>query len=259
MNRAELLRRLGLRDEPPPPVFVPNLLDYQRTLRDLEIPVSDWPEGEAELREQAYTSFIFGSQPGVALPWLPLMRVRGLEGQPYYDRCIPDEHRDTYIRALTYQGLPREVPYVYRLWGASLVELDYNLSVRRRELFVHVLLRVAERGDLIVLRDLSWHMTLVLFHDSLDVGLLVLVLRELQARFLDRQRFAFVLEPAEWEHPERFVHFRVVGSLADVATEIRAAFLRELPTYVSAATRRSAGILHIAVPVYGRHIPTNPL
>ena len=142
MNRAELLRRLGLRDEPPPRVFAPNVLEHRRVLRDLEIPVSEWPEGEAELREHAYTSFLFEGQPGVVLPWLPLMRVRGLEGQPIFDRCIPDAHRDTYIRSFTYQGLPREVPFDLRLWGASCVEVDFNLSVRRRELFVHVVLRV---------------------------------------------------------------------------------------------------------------------
>jgi hypothetical protein len=258
MNRAEFFRRVGLRDEPAR-AFVPNIFEYRRVLRELEIPVSDWPEGEVELREHAFSSFIFEAQPGVVLPWLPLMRVRSLEGQQILDRCIPDALRDTYIRAFTYQGLPSEVPFHLRCWGAIRVETDFNLSVRRGEYFVHVVLRVAERADRIVLNDLSWHITLARLNETLDVFVLMHALRELQARLLDRQCFAFWLEEVDWEHPERYVHFRVLGPLALVSAEIRTALLREFDAHVSGATRRSAGVLHVAIPVYGRHIPTTPL
>ena len=120
-------------------------------------------------------------------------------------------------------------------------------------------LRTVARADTFILSDTHWHVTLCRFAGTIDLGELLHALRESDERLVRGRQFPFTLSSVHWTSSDRYLHLGIEGGLAVVAAALRDELCRAFPLHVSGATRRSAGVLHLAIPAFGQGVPDTPV
>ena len=225
----------------------------QAYLESLGVLRPHWPEAMDEihwLREVVQLR----QRQSFCLPYFPRMRLRGLTGDVAWDRTVPELLREEYVRRMLYDGLTLTVPVEDRVWRTWRVYLDCNLSVRRAEVFIHLILGRVETPDY-QLFDSRWHVSLCRVVEGIEPAALHELMEDLEREHLRAVQFDFLLTPVDWTHPPRYVHFGLEGSLLDVALLLRRELRVRLAAHLSPATRGAPGRLHLAVPVSGPNVP----
>ena len=141
------------------------------------------------------------------------------------------------------------------MWSAWRTYLDCNVSLRRGEVFVFLILHRVENPDYQVFTQTRWHISLCRVLEGTEPTLLHQLFDELERALLRDQYFAFELPPVGWEHPPRYVHFGIEGPLLETALLLQRNLRLRLVAHLSPATCGGPGRLHLAVPVSGRNVP----